>query len=1469
MKRLSTFLMAFLSIMLFAPFASAQKTAIGSRVEPDQLQDGMEVVFECRSGPTSKGHYLTSDVHFPPANQNPALAFEGTNNIPEKMKFVLVKSEVPNPVTGDDQWYIQSVATGKYLTFEWNWTNKNNGAIYPDDRDKWINMYDNGVQVWVNDTASAKAFVLHCNEFDNRNGDANGNYGSKSYGSSTADWGVGTYTIVNIFDNSDGHYTNNTNSDGGGFGRVFLANEFEVSNFNIRWYSRFQDTNVWDIREVVDPNDPINILASYVDQLPDDIAEGRYLEGTDPGFVGDHAAYEEFFDAYNNAIDGSITTSEQATAALTRLQNAYEALNKAIVQVKDGGYYYIKTANYDFTSAGNGEFAWTAPYDATHAGWNAFKENDNRFIWQVKFLPTADSDTTSQSTYKTGRMYYTFQNVGSKYYLGTGETTSRGSMVTFTGNDSTRIALIDLGGGQWNISSKQNYYDNYPPSAYEMNGHANGGGTKGLLAVWYGERSSTAAWYIREVPADQIAGINDPERVAIDSLTIALTSYSGLTDGAEVGPEVGKPHSQEIVDNLNNALTAATAYAYGDATGTIDEINAASKAVVDAGEAFKKEVNVVPDGYYRIRSNYANFAKNDNDAYFALYNDSLPGWKHYQKTTEQLWKITSVAGGYTIQNVKNGMYLNKAVQSANGSLVDMTTRPETTQMLSTIKPNGKWGIYNAVDSTFGYDPAGHGSGAGEVGRLELWSPRAENGGTSWALIPVSDADAQALIAAEPQNELNLKLKAKVEEARATFNASTDYTIGEPIVKAADQLYANNWSPNEGANIANMIDGDKNTYWNSTWESGQEQDPDNPHYLRIYDEAGFPDTVQVQWVMRQNGTWHREAVKMRVQVSNDADTWTSLYELYPADVTNNGKFNLTRQLSDSVHYIVNGLKGYKYVRFLTEVNRHSDGGVYVANDHMMIEYAEYNLYPVTGISASSASQQVTRKALADDLFAAIQEAQPQYMNGTATQATLDKLTAALDAFNQGASNDSTLLMAQYNALNLTAGDRIGEFPEADLNAYKQTVQTVGAPILAKVSANQNLTAAEITETVAKLKEAYITLYKTMVKPTENTWYTITAKDEARPDYQIASGGPNTHRYGSGYSYILTPRTDADYDLRSAWTLNEDANGRFMAQNADNGGYFGPLTGSGNGTYDYRPIVWYQPKGLEIVPLGDGQVALRDAAGYFVQGNASWYAQGLAWITPDVSTIAQNSNIAWSIESAAAHEGTGYTPWYLSELAQGRAITLTFPFDVESTAKWGDASEDVVAYELVGKVADEKDSLATAYKFKPIASDVVKAGTPAVYIMPGDFQRDIDDSEVNKGQLVFTPVYNTPFTQDADTVNGLVGVLAGYTAEGTVGLFSSDSLAVATNPGVTVQRGYLVPSLVKNLDSADDDDVVLIYVEGAGIVNGIENSKIVAIKHIVNVYTLDGVLIRKQVEAAKATEGLKKGVYIVGNKKVLVK
>ena len=55
----------------------------------------------------------------------------------------------------------------------------------------------------------------------------------------------------------------------------------------------------------------------------------------------------------------------------------------------------------------------------------------------------------------------------------------------------------------------------------------------------------------------------------------------------------------------------------------------------------------------------------------------------------------------------------------------------------------------------------------------------------------------------------------------------------------------------------------------------------------------------------------------------------------------------------------------------------------------------------------------------------------------------------------------------------------------------------------------------------------------------------------------------------------------------------------------------------------------------------------------------------------------------------------------------------------------------------------------------------------------------------------------------------------------------------------------------------------------MLNGINVTVIEDPKEIVDVYSTDGVLIRRNVARANATDGLAKGIYIVGKQKVLVK
>ena len=150
------------------------------------------------------------------------------------------------------------------------------------------------------------------------------------------------------------------------------------------------------------------------------------------------------------------------------------------------------------------------------------------------------------------------------------------------------------------------------------------------------------------------------------------------------------------------------------------------------------------------------------------------------------------------------------------------------------------------------------------------------------------------------------------------------------------------------------------------------------------------------------------------------------------------------------------------------------------------------------------------------------------------------------------------------------------------------------------------------------------------------------------------------------------------------------------------------------------------------------------------------------------------------------------------------------------------------------------------------------------MPGEYNA----SETSA--LSFNPVMNGSVSAEKDTVNGLISVPATWTT--TVdhyGYFLADSVVdEPKNTTIGYKRGVILPHLVQNTVSDDEVDAI-VYVKGAGMLNGIKNAEIIAIKQFVNVYTTDGVLVRKHVDAANATAGLKKGVYVVGNKKVLVK
>ena len=163
MKKLKTLLLALAAGFLTVPDVQAQ-VMIGGVVAPEDLADGMDVVFEARSGTSSAGHYLVPwDFQ---KSSNPCETIESILTPPERVQWTLVKAQIPNQITGRDQYYIKSKANGKYITYRTN-----------EDETKVISS---GATVsFVSDTTDAVAFCFVSNSDE----ELKGQYGSVHGGS--------------------------------------------------------------------------------------------------------------------------------------------------------------------------------------------------------------------------------------------------------------------------------------------------------------------------------------------------------------------------------------------------------------------------------------------------------------------------------------------------------------------------------------------------------------------------------------------------------------------------------------------------------------------------------------------------------------------------------------------------------------------------------------------------------------------------------------------------------------------------------------------------------------------------------------------------------------------------------------------------------------------------------------------------------------------------------------------------------------------------------------------------------------------------------------------------------------------------------------------------------------------------------------------------------------------------------------
>ena len=238
---------------------------------------------------------------------------------------------------------------------------------------------------------------------------------------------------------------------------------------------------------------------------------------------------------------------------------------------------------------------------------------------------------------------------------------------------------------------------------------------------------------------------------------------------------------------------------------------------------------------------------------------------------------------------------------------------------------------------------------------------------------------------------------------------------------------------------------------------------------------------------------------------------------------------------------------------------------------------------------------------------------------------------------------------------------------------------------------------------------------------------------------------------------------------------------------------------------------------------------------------------------------DENGFWSFE--AVDPASVEAPYYYLSLAPGRMHIVTLPVDViGGSCYYGD-------YVLVGQSADNKLVLTPGSNYN---DGIIPAGVPFIVTVPADapngtqnvqMEYILEDGDTYMDgtvKYVFEPV----------KVAGLQGTLC-ETAVAGVGcavLNASGIQAIKTGSvTVGVNSGYFDGTQTLDVVAGDGDitldipeDFVLNSINDAIVLKGENN----------NVYSVSGVLVRKNVKGDAAVKGLPAGLYIVNGEKVVV-
>lgn len=1024
----------------------------------------------------------------------------------------------------------------------------------------------------------------------------------------------------------------------------------------------------------------------------------------------------------------------------------------------------------------------------------------------------------------------------------------------------------------------------------------------------------------------QIHAVDEPQ--GKEKLQAYMDAYfANNTDPAVTYPAGTYPGScpAELVEAAHAAYTEANAALNADEfTLTDEQVNDLCNRIETTIEKLKTSTFPMADGIYFIHDSRGMF--NAGNTMF-LYGDKGNGQDYisangsYTKpakldadAVKYLWRVKVVKGdSATVQNVLTGLYFTHKIAVANHYGLSQS---ENIVMLRKGSETGEKFNHSSfyIKNTKNNERAC----TNPAGWVINWNYD-NDPGNQFVFESVTEDELSAVLEEAKQQVRNEKLASLYGDAvfalnkgisyapAASYVLDNDFSAEGALVRHTGEeentpWYCNNKQGSEGTYEALTSEGwEYGTYFHSAWGAKFEPSISKNHYLVAELEQDATGDILVKVAKR--GTGNDFPTQFAVYGANkfnkenpNATEWKfqGLADINYTDsvaVTYNNGDKDPVTIPNAVGIAAMHLDGsYTYIKLaatktlFNEVVKPNDGSDPKKRGFFAI--AKLNIWEaaepvVKSYTPELQDVQNTNEAVIKELQAQIEAAGKQVADSSATDAQIASLQAALDAFNNNYPDPSrvTTALAEassiYNAASSKnlIGDKLAQYPTA--------VAEKLANVIAKYQSFNSVKLADINAAVNEIN-ATVAEFKASIKlPEAGKFYTLRSASKKYEDgsngvsyrgiiysasndatTEVTNAATPVRYYRMNNSSTIKDSAsfaDADFtklqdtinvadDARLVWKAEASANGQITFRNLATGMY---LTGANGKIY----------QSIEATPINVEGIApetFRFNAGKNENGVTMYMNTRAAsnTIVTWSDTTDQNSN--FFIEEVAK-EKIATQSFYLANVKEGQFYAGTFAVDIDPNDGY------ITPYQVIG-VNGDKLVLGEI-------KDVVKAGTPFIYSVG----LVISTAAGQETKFGFTQVVAANdltegnYTYETKNVNGLQGVLteAVKIPAGKAYINNNGAVAVAPEAGADIAaNGAYFYGDASTTAEKGDESLELGKMVGNAL-TGIDATKVIVLPAKVDVYSIDGKLLRQGVKSSNAAKNLPAGVYVIGGQKVLVK